>query len=149
VVGSSSVNQAFGRIIARELRGRGYRVRRKGVTSAGLARPDYRDMRTIVEELPIGEQTSAVFIYLGDERCAVIVAVPVGTHGAVQTVSPLARRAVELALCAARPRALGTHLPTRGPSSGGHLAGRRARQPPAPAVEAHSCERASRSAPRR
>ncbi len=65
VVGSSSVNQAFGRIIARELRGRGYRVRRKGVTSAGLARPDYRDMRAIVEELPIGEQTSAVFIYLG------------------------------------------------------------------------------------
>jgi hypothetical protein len=65
VVGSSSVNQAFGRLIARELRGRGYRVRRQGVTSAGLARPDFRDMRRIVEELPISKQTRAVFIYLG------------------------------------------------------------------------------------
>jgi hypothetical protein len=65
VVGSSSVNQAFGRVITRELRERGYRVRRKGVTSAGLARPDYRDMRAIVEDLPISKQTRAVFIYLG------------------------------------------------------------------------------------
>jgi hypothetical protein len=65
VVGSSSINQAFGRVITRELRGRGYRVRRKGVTSAGLARPDYRDMRAIVEDLPISKQTRAVFIYLG------------------------------------------------------------------------------------
>jgi hypothetical protein len=65
VVGSSSVNQAFGKLIARELRRRGYRVGRKGVTSAGLARPDFRDMRSIVERLPIGRKTSAVFIYLG------------------------------------------------------------------------------------
>ncbi len=65
VVGSSSVNQAFGRVISRELGKRGYRVRRKGVTSAGLARPDFRDVRAIVKALPISKQTRAVFIYLG------------------------------------------------------------------------------------
>lgn len=64
-MGSSSINHAFGRIIERELSSRGYRVTRKGVASAGLARPDYRDMNEIVERLPISTRTSAVLIYLG------------------------------------------------------------------------------------
>jgi lysophospholipase L1-like esterase len=65
VLGSSSVNQAFGRLIARELERRGYRVTRKGVSAAGLARPDFRDMNQILEELPISGSTAAVFVYLG------------------------------------------------------------------------------------
>jgi hypothetical protein len=65
VIGSSSVHQAFGRLVSRELHELGYRVQRKAVTSAGLARPDYRDMQRIVEALPINEKTAAVVVYLG------------------------------------------------------------------------------------
>ena len=39
VIGSSSVGQSLGRILERELEERGYEVRRKGVSSAGLG-PD-------------------------------------------------------------------------------------------------------------
>jgi hypothetical protein len=65
LVGSSSIRQAFGRIIARALERRGLRVTRRGMTSVGLARPDYRDMIALANELPIDDQTAAVFVYLG------------------------------------------------------------------------------------
>jgi hypothetical protein len=65
LVGSSSMSQSLGRIITRELEQRGFRVTRKGVPAAGLARPDYRDMNEIVEDLPISHDTAAVFVYLG------------------------------------------------------------------------------------
>lgn len=65
LVGSSSINGALGRIIAADLDRRGYHVRRKGVASAGLARPDYRDMRRVMDELPIDGATAVVFVYLG------------------------------------------------------------------------------------
>ena len=65
LVGSSSFSQPFGFIIARELERWGYDVTRKGVPGAGLARPDYRDMNQVLEELPIGPNTVAVFVYLG------------------------------------------------------------------------------------
>jgi len=65
LVGSSSFNQSFGRIIARELERRGYQVARKGVSGAGLARPDFRDMHQVLETLPIGRNTAAVFVYIG------------------------------------------------------------------------------------
>ena len=65
VIGSSSVGQSLGRIIERELEERGYEVRRKGVSSAGLSRPDHRDMHKLIEELPISRKTAAVFVYLG------------------------------------------------------------------------------------
>ena len=65
VLGSSSMNQALGHLIARELQQRGYRVMRKGVSAAGLARPDYRDMNQIMDELPVNRETAAVFVYLG------------------------------------------------------------------------------------
>jgi hypothetical protein len=65
LVGSSSFNQSFGHLLAHELGLRGYQVTRKGVSGAGLARPDYRDMNQVIEELPIGESTKAVFVYLG------------------------------------------------------------------------------------
>ena len=65
LVGSSSINQPFGRILARELERRGYQVTRKGVSGAGLARPDFRDMNRVLEALPIDTNTAAVFVYLG------------------------------------------------------------------------------------
>jgi hypothetical protein len=65
IVGSSSMNQALGRLIEHELERLGYSVTRKAVSAAGLARPDYRDMNAIVEELPISSSTAAVFIYIG------------------------------------------------------------------------------------
>jgi hypothetical protein len=65
LVGSSSFNQFFGRILAHELEQRGYQVTRKGVSGAGLARPDYQDMNQVLETLPIGSNTAAVFMYLG------------------------------------------------------------------------------------
>lgn len=65
LVGSSSFNQAFGRIIQREVERMGYQVTRRGVSGAGLARPDYHDMSQVLESLPIGAHTAAVFVYLG------------------------------------------------------------------------------------
>lgn len=65
LVGSSSFNQSFGRIIARELTRRGFQVIRKGVSGSGLARPDFRDMHQVLENLPIGPGTEVVVMYLG------------------------------------------------------------------------------------
>lgn len=65
LVGSSSFNQSFGRIIEHELGQRGYQVVRKGVSGAGLARPDFRDMNQVLDGLPIGRNTAAVFVYIG------------------------------------------------------------------------------------
>jgi lysophospholipase L1-like esterase len=65
LVGSSSFNQAFGVIIERQLERWGYLVTRKGVGSAGLARPDFRDMNQVLDSLPISARTDAVFVYLG------------------------------------------------------------------------------------
>jgi hypothetical protein len=65
LLGSSSMNHSLGRLIARDLAHRGYRVVRKGVSAAGLARPDYRDMNAVLEALPISRATALVFIYLG------------------------------------------------------------------------------------
>jgi hypothetical protein len=65
VVGSSSIHQAFGRVLARALEQRGYRVTRKGVASAGFARPDFRDMNAIMEALPVSRDTAVAFVYLG------------------------------------------------------------------------------------
>jgi hypothetical protein len=65
IVGSSSMNQALGRLLESELERLGYRVTRKAVSAAGLARPDYRDMNAILEELPISASTAAVFVYIG------------------------------------------------------------------------------------
>jgi hypothetical protein len=65
LVGSSSFNQSFGHLLASELERRGYQVTRKGVSGAGLARPDFQDMNQVLESLPIGSNTAAVFVYLG------------------------------------------------------------------------------------
>lgn len=65
LIGSSSFNQPFGRLIEHELTLRGYQVTRKGVDGAGLARPDFHDMNQELEALPVGPDTAAVFVYLG------------------------------------------------------------------------------------
>ncbi|MEY4548903.1 MAG: hypothetical protein RL685_5098 [Pseudomonadota bacterium] len=65
LVGSSSFNQSFGHLIARQLEQRGYQVTRKGVSGAGLARPDFQDMNQVLDSLPLGSETAAVFVYLG------------------------------------------------------------------------------------
>jgi hypothetical protein len=54
LIGSSSFNQAFGLIIVRELERMGYQVTRKGVSGAGLARPDYHDMNQVLEATYLG-----------------------------------------------------------------------------------------------
>ncbi len=65
LVGSSSFNQSFGHLLARQLEERGYQVTRKGVSGAGLARPDFHDMYQVLESLPVDHETAAVFVYLG------------------------------------------------------------------------------------
>lgn len=65
VVGSSSIKGRLGRVIAADLERWGYQVTRRGIVSAGLARPDFRDLRESVAGLPIDEQTAAVFVYVG------------------------------------------------------------------------------------
>jgi hypothetical protein len=65
LVGSSSFNQSFGQLLARQLEQRGYQVTRKGVSGAGLARPDFHDMNQVLESLPVDRETAAVFVYLG------------------------------------------------------------------------------------
>lgn len=65
IFGSSSIHQAFGRVLARALEQRGYRVSRKGVTSAGFARPDFRDVNAIVDGMALDRETALLFVYLG------------------------------------------------------------------------------------
>jgi hypothetical protein len=65
VVGSSSVQSTFGRVIAADLEQRGYQVTRRGIVSAGLARPDFCDLREVVDSMPIDQDTAAVFVYVG------------------------------------------------------------------------------------
>jgi hypothetical protein len=65
LVGSSSFEQSFGHLIEGELQRWGYQVTRQGVSGAGLARPDFRDLSQVLETLPIGTSTAAVFVYVG------------------------------------------------------------------------------------
>lgn len=65
IFGSSSVNGSFGRLMADELSGLGYQVQRHGHSAAGLARPDFRDMRQLLDQLPVGRNTVSVLLYVG------------------------------------------------------------------------------------
>lgn len=65
LVGSSSVRGSFGRIIAADLERWGFQVTRRGIVSAGLARPDFCDLREVVDRMPIDQDTAAVFVYVG------------------------------------------------------------------------------------
>lgn len=61
--GSSSMNDAFGHLLASELGPTG-KVVRKGVAAAGFSRPDYRDVFEIADGLPLDNVDLAV-VYLG------------------------------------------------------------------------------------
>lgn len=65
IVGSSSVLQSFGRVMKRGLEREGYQVRVRGIPSAGLARPDFRDMQALAETWAVDRETALVVVYLG------------------------------------------------------------------------------------
>ena len=93
LVGSSSFAQPFGFIIERELERWGYDVTRKGVPSAGLARPDYHDMNQVLDALPIGPNTAAVFVYLGVNDAQALWLHPHERDASGQTSVPFASTA--------------------------------------------------------
>jgi len=65
LLGSSSVNDSFGHLIASQLRRHGYDVLRKGYAAAGLSRPDFIDLSAKVASLPIPRDADAVLLYVG------------------------------------------------------------------------------------
>jgi hypothetical protein len=65
VIGSSSVNGTFGRLIAADFKRLGYRVSRHGFPSAGLARPDFLDLRQTLDRMPLDRNTVGVLMYVG------------------------------------------------------------------------------------
>jgi hypothetical protein len=65
LLGSSSMNGSFGRLVASDLRKLGYGVSRKGYGAAGLSRPDVINLQEKLSLLPIDPKTDAALIYLG------------------------------------------------------------------------------------
>jgi hypothetical protein len=65
VFGSSSVNGSFGRLIASELERYGVPVVRRGYSAAGLARPDFHDMRETLGKMPLEHGVHSVVLYIG------------------------------------------------------------------------------------
>jgi len=65
VLGSSSVNGSFGRLIVSDFKRLGYRVSRHGFPSAGLSRPDFLDLRQVLDRLPLDGGTAGVLLYVG------------------------------------------------------------------------------------
>jgi hypothetical protein len=63
--GSSSVNDAFGHLITEDFERLGFVVTRHGYASAGLARPDFRDLRDALAEVPLDDSVSTVLFYIG------------------------------------------------------------------------------------
>jgi hypothetical protein len=63
--GSSSVNGSFGRVIVNEFAQRGISVVRRGFSAAGLARPDFRDLRETISTIPLERMTRTVVFYIG------------------------------------------------------------------------------------
>jgi hypothetical protein len=63
--GSSSVNDSFGHLISEDFERLGFSVTRHGYASAGLARPDFRDLRDALAEVPLDSSVSTVLFYVG------------------------------------------------------------------------------------
>jgi hypothetical protein len=63
--GSSSMNGAFGHLIAADFEQVGFEVTRKGISSAGLARPDFKDIPQILGGFPIRRASTSVLLYIG------------------------------------------------------------------------------------
>jgi hypothetical protein len=65
LIGSSSMNGAFGHVLAKDFAQLGFKVTRRGYTSAGLARPDFRDVRDLIAHIPISNLHTRVLLYFG------------------------------------------------------------------------------------
>jgi hypothetical protein len=65
LIGSSSINGAFGHVLAKDFAELGFQVTRRGYTSAGLARPDFRDMRELLAHIPISDVRTDILLYFG------------------------------------------------------------------------------------
>lgn len=63
--GSSSMNGVFGHLIAEDFSVLGFDVTRKGISSAGLARPDFKDIPQILGGFPIRKSSTSVLLYIG------------------------------------------------------------------------------------
>ena len=63
--GSSSMNGVFGHLIAEDFAEVGFDVTRKGISSAGLARPDFKDIPQILSGFPIRRTATSVLLYIG------------------------------------------------------------------------------------
>ena len=63
--GSSSMNGAFGHMIEADFQSAGFDVTRKGISSAGLARPDFKDIPEILGGFPIRRMATSVVLYIG------------------------------------------------------------------------------------
>lgn len=63
--GSSSMRGMLGHVIAKDFEQLGFDVMRRGVVSAGLARPDFRDISQILRMLPIVQPSTSVLLYVG------------------------------------------------------------------------------------
>ncbi len=65
LLGSSSVNGAFGRMIESELERTGMQVRRMGHSSTGLARPDFFDWQGAIPTIGSLSSMRGVIVYMG------------------------------------------------------------------------------------
>lgn len=65
LVGSSTMNGPFGHLLAKDFSELGFQVTRRGYTSAGLARPDFRDVRELLMQLASENTPTAVVLYFG------------------------------------------------------------------------------------
>jgi hypothetical protein len=63
--GSSSMNDSFGHLIAEDLGRNGFQVDRHGYASAGLARPDFVDLRGAIDQLLVEKNSATVLLYVG------------------------------------------------------------------------------------
>lgn len=63
--GSSSMNDTFGHLMSEEFERLGFAVVRHGFGSAGLARPDFRDLLETLAQVPIEKNTTGVVFYVG------------------------------------------------------------------------------------
>ncbi|GEM_PF-3426936 len=65
IIGSSSVKGALGRRLSAGLERSGFKATRWGRSASGLSRLDYYDWFDAITDLPIGDKTAGVIVYVG------------------------------------------------------------------------------------
>lgn len=63
--GSSSMIGIFGHVIAKDFEQLGFDVTRRGLVSAGLARPDFHDVPQSLGKVSLGPRSTSVLLYIG------------------------------------------------------------------------------------